>query len=84
MWCDNKAVVDILGRNKTRDVELGAILRDIHMLQASYNIQVTFKHVRGESNPVVDALSRVHRNKSIQGYQEYTVPRGAFVLNLVL
>ena len=35
LWCDKRAVVDIMGRNKTRDSELGAILRDILMVQAS-------------------------------------------------
>ena len=34
------------------------------MEQTMYNIQLTVKHVRGESNPVADALSRVHMAKS--------------------
>ena len=35
------------------------------MEQALFNIQLTVKHVRGESNPIVDALSRVHMSKCV-------------------
>ena len=81
-----------MGRNKTRDGELGAILREILMNQAINNIQLEVKHVRGESNPIADALSRVHMNKSVQcraqllarGYSEYTVPSSTFILNMEL
>ena len=48
------------------------------MEQALFNIQLTVKHVKGESNPIADALSRVHMVKSVdckrqllsQGYVE--------------
>ena len=92
VWCDNRAVVDIMGKNKTKDRELGAILREILMNQAINNIQLQVKHVRGESNPVADALSRVHMSKSVQcrakllaqGYREYTVPNSMFTLSMEL
>ena len=92
VWCDNRAVVDILARSRTQDGELGAILREILMVQAICNIQLIVKHVMGESNPVADALSRVHMVKSVQcktallgrGFKECVVPRNAFILNLAL
>ena len=65
IWCDNRVVVDVLGGNRTRDGELGALLREILLEQALSNIQVTVKHVRGENNPIADALSRVHMGKSV-------------------
>ena len=66
IWCDNSAVVEVVTRNRTRDCGLSAILRDILMTQAKYNIQLQVKHVRGEQNPIADALSRVHQEKCLQ------------------
>ena len=66
LCCDNRAVVDVMFRSKTCDTELGAILREILMVQAKLNIQLEVKHVRGTSNPVADALSRVHMFKSVE------------------
>ena len=65
-WCDNSAVVEVMNRNKTRDVGLVSILRDILMTQAKYNIQLEVRHVMGEQNPIADALSRVHQDKCYQ------------------
>ena len=44
VWCDNSAVV-VMTRNRTREVGLSAILRDILMIQAKCNIQLEVKHV---------------------------------------
>ena len=63
--CDNRAVVDIMDRHKTRDVRLGNILRDILFIMAHFNIHLEVKHVMGEKNPVADALSQVHMQKSV-------------------
>ena len=92
IWCDNRAVVNILGRNMTRDSELGAILREILMVQACGNVQFVVRHVSGEGNPIADALSRVHIQKSVQcrqdlirkGCIEYEVNNSVFILNLEL
>ena len=46
--------------------DLGAILREILMMQAVCNIQLIVRHVRDESNPIADALSCVHMEKSVQ------------------
>ena len=92
IWCDNKAVVDIIGGNKTRDGELAAILREILMIQARHNIQLVVQHVMGSSNEIADALSRVNMQKSVdckldllqKGYIEYVVDSSAFTLSLEL
>ena len=63
IYCDNHAVVDVIGGNKTRDSELGAILREILMLQARANVHLKVLHVRGEVNVIADKLSRIHMDK---------------------
>ena len=70
LYCDNRAVVDIMDRHKTRDSRLGKILRDILYVMAKYNIHLEVKHVMGEKNPIADALSRVHMDKSVDCIQD--------------
>ena len=50
-------------KGKTRDKELGIILREILMVAAIKNIELRVKHVRGKQNDYADALSRVHMSK---------------------
>ena len=81
-----------MGKGQTKDGELAAILREILMIQACHNIQLVVEHVMGESNPVADALSRVHMAKSTvckrmllsTGCKESRVDNQAFILNLEL
>ena len=88
-FCDNRAVVDVLEDNRTKDRWLGLILREILMLQAKLNIQLKVLHVRGEANPIADALSRVHMRKSDdcinalldRGYEESMVDIRQFHLD---
>ena len=67
IWCDNSAVVQIMTFNRTRDVTLGAILGQILMLQAKYNVELVVKHVMGQYNEIADALSRVHMDLCSKG-----------------
>ena len=55
-----------MGKNRTRDSELGAIVRELLMVEACENIQLLVRHVSGESKPIADTLSRVHMGKSVQ------------------
>ena len=81
IYCDNKAVVDVIDGNKTRDSILGCILRESLMLQAKMNIQLRVLHVMGEANPIANALSRVHMSKCEEcieelcskGYEQFRV-----------
>ena len=56
--CDNEAVVHVLNSGKTRDLTLAAIARNIQLLLATYNIEITVVHIPGKSNIVTDLLSR--------------------------
>ena len=70
IYCDNRAVVDIMERHKTRDKRLEAILRDILFVMARLNIHLEVKHVMGQKNPIADGLSRVHMEKSAESIQD--------------
>ena len=82
----------MIAGNRTRDGELGAILREILMVQALHNIELTVNHVRGETNVIADALSRIHMSKSVdyklelsnKGYREHHIKNSAFILNMEL
>ena len=65
IWCDNRAVVNVIGGNRTRDGVLGAILWEILMVQARYNLQLMAQHVMGSSNEIANSHSRVHMRKSV-------------------
>ena len=92
IWCDNSAVVSVCASGKTRDGELGIILREILMLVAEKNIELRVKHIRGESNEYADALSRVHMGKCgdcikkllSQGYVRKQVSDDMFVFDEML
>ena len=68
--CDNSAVVEICNTGKTKDKRLGAILREIQMIRAQYNINLQVTHVYVIKNTYADALSRVHMKKCQQCIQE--------------
>ena len=78
-----------MGRHKTRDKRLGAILKDILFLMAKFNVHLEVKHVMGEKNPIADALSRVHMVKSVtcvnelrqKGYAQQFVDSSHYVVN---
>ena len=81
LWCDNRAVVDIMTRRKTKDKHLGEILREVLMLQATYNINLEVCHIAGKNNDIADALSRVHMNKCSECCT-YLVAKGCKRMNV--
>ena len=56
---DNQAVVTILNTRYTRDLSLAAIARNIFMLTAQLNLNITTLHIPGKCNVIVDTLSRL-------------------------
>ena len=56
--CDNQAVVTILNTGYTRDLTLAAIARNIFMLTAQLNLNITTLHIPGKCNVIADTLSR--------------------------
>ena len=57
--CDNQAVVTILNTGYTRDLTLAAIARNIFMLTAQLNLNITTLHIPGKCNVIADILSRL-------------------------
>ena len=56
--CDNHAVVTVLRSGKTRDPFLAVCARNIWYCAATYDIDVSFTHIRDSENKVADLLSR--------------------------
>ena len=58
IYCDNKAVVDILTYGRARDAIMATCARNIWLLAALYNISLIVVHIEGENNSIADLLSR--------------------------
>ena len=58
IFCDNKAVVDVLGFDRAKDSILATCARNVWLLTAHYNIALVVSHVEGRENTVADLLSR--------------------------
>ena len=56
--CDNQAVVHVLNSGKTRDFVLAAIVCNVQLQLATYNIEISVVHISGKINTVADLLSR--------------------------
>ena len=52
------AVVQVLSKGKTKDPFLGACARNIWLLAAKNDIDLTYVHIQGKLNCVADLLSR--------------------------
>lgn len=58
--CDNLPSVSIMQTGKGRNKVILDVARAIWMLQAKYNIDISYEHIKGEHNTLADALSRAH------------------------
>ena len=56
--CDNLAVVQVLNSGGSRDAMLATCARNIWLLTAMFNINLTFSHISGVTNRVADLLYR--------------------------
>jgi hypothetical protein len=56
--CDNSAAVAIFNTARGSDLILQAVAQNIWLLAATYDMKLTFEHIRGEHNKVADLLSR--------------------------
>ena len=61
--CDNLAVVQVVTSSKTKDSFLNACLRNIWLVTASYDIDLSIDHIQGTKNVIADALSRIFSQK---------------------
>ena len=64
-FCDNMAVVQVVGSSKTKDPFLAACIHNICLISASFDIQIDIKHVPGKKNAIADLLSRLHSNSKV-------------------
>ena len=61
LFCDNRAVVDVLLNGHTKDPFLSACAHSIWLIKAKYNICVKVEHIPGPHNVYADVLSRWHQ-----------------------
>ena len=65
IYCDNMAVVQMASSGRTKDLFLGACIRNIWLITATHNIELEIKHIQGSKNILADALSRIYSDKGI-------------------
>jgi hypothetical protein len=58
VWCYNAGSVSICTTARGRDSVLNAIVRNIWLLQAQYDVDIQYHHIRGSDNMVADLLLR--------------------------
>ena len=58
LHCDNMAVVSILNSGRGQDSVLLSIARNVWLIAAQHDIDVTIKHIPGKHNVTADLLSR--------------------------
>ena len=63
--CDNLAVVQVVTSGKTKDSFLNACLRNIWLVTATYDIDLSIEHTEGKKNVIADSLSRIFSQKGI-------------------
>jgi hypothetical protein len=58
VWCDNTVAVSILNSGRGTDPILQSIARNIWLFEALVDCNLSFSHVKGKLNNIVDLLSR--------------------------
>ena len=60
IYCDNKAVVDVINSSKTKDPFMATCLRELWLVVSKNEFEMRAVHLPGEDNRVADWLSRWH------------------------
>ena len=63
IFCDNKAVFQVVESRKTKDPYSAACIHNIWLLTAMYNINLNVQHIQGTHNVIADCLSRLYSVK---------------------
>ena len=58
LYCDNIAVVQVVQSGSTLDPYLAACARNVWLLAAKHDIDITYVHISGKRNRRADLLSR--------------------------
>ena len=67
VYCDNLPSVQALTSGRAHNPVLAECVRALWMLQAKYDIKISYSHIAGQDNQVADALSRAHTFPAYQG-----------------
>lgn len=62
--CDNLASVQVFSSGKGKNKVILEAARMVWMLQATYNFEISFAHIKGSDNVFADSLSRAHLSKA--------------------
>ena len=89
IFCDNTAVVSVIGTGKSRDLFLAAVTHNIWLITAMWDIELHIEHIPGKDNTAADILSQwflpyANRSalyKSITDPVWLAVPEQAFVVD---
>ena len=93
VYCDNLGVVFVVKTEKTKDPFLALCVRNIWLLTAHYHIDLDIAHIPGCHNIIVDALTRIYSNSTVNSNilnhlrEQYTwehIPSSYFDLDLHL
>ena len=68
-FCDNMAVVQVVQPGKTKDPMLAACIRNIWLEASMYDITIKIEHIKGKSNVVADAFSRLYSENPVDHQQ---------------
>ena len=76
--CDNWAVVQVLNIDRTRDLTLAAIARNIQYQAAIGNIHLQVTHIPGNKNVIADLLSRWKNTVNPHSLLKFHLPNFAW------
>jgi hypothetical protein len=61
--CDNAAVVDILRKRRSSDLQISSLIRTLCFCAANFNFDFYSEHLAGTKNNIADALSRLQMDR---------------------
>lgn len=68
--CDNLSSVQLMQTGKGRNKIMLDAARAVWMLQAKFDIHISYEHIRGKDNKLADALSRAHLTPAMAQYAQ--------------
>ena len=73
--CDNMVVVQVLSKGRTKDPFLGTCARNIWLLAAKNDVDLTYVHIQGKLNCVADLLSRWQYSQACYNQLKTFIPQ---------
>lgn len=66
IYCDNAVSIQILQTGKGRNKAILKVAHAVWMLQAQFDIKITYEHIMGKSNTLADSLSRANLSSAMR------------------